>query len=304
MSQNMHQRQLLTELNILRFSVLLELFFGITGVLVALYSGSQAVLLDGSYSLICTLTMMANVRVSQLVKQPPSIENPYGHPTLEPMMLILEGLILLGLCITLMAASTYKLFTGGYTPEFDLALGYEIFSTIIGGAAATAFFLLNRSRPSPLIYFEFQEWLVDTAVSAAAAAAFSIAYLLGSDHPVTPYIDSSLTLSLVLILTLLPLKTVLKNIKQLLLQDSASPKLIEKVIDAISKQNGIIPRQNIHISMIWLGRWLWVNIDIEVYNNTHLDREELKSISNITESIVSSVCKFYRLKLSFNFPEK
>ncbi len=300
----MHQWRQLNELNILRFSVVLELFFGVTGILVALLSGSNAVLLDGSYSLLCMLTMMANVRISRLVKLPPAANILYGYPTLEPLMLFLEGIILLGLCLTLLGFSVYKLYMGGYTPEFDLAMAYEIFSSIIGGATATVFFLLHRSKPSPLIYFEYQEWLVDASVSAAAAVAFSLAYLLGNSNPITPYIDSILTLSLLLFLIRLPLKTLQKNFKQLLLLDIAVPELHKQAREAIAEKRISIPDKNLNINMIWIGRWLWVNISIQVHSNTPPSSADLKAIRTITESIVSSASRYYRIMLTLNFPEQ
>lgn len=296
----MYQWLQLNELNILRCSVVLELFFGVTGILVAFYSRSNAVLLDGCYSLLCTLTMMANVRISQIVKLPPTPESPYGYPTLEPLMLFFEGIILLGLCLALLSFSVCKLITGGYIPEFDLALAYEIFSTIIGGATATLFFLLNRSKPSPLIYFEYQEWLVDSAVSAGATVAFAIAYQLGNSHPVTPFIDSILTISLLLFLVGLPLRTVHRNFRQLLLKDVATPELLESTRNVITEQWNA---QKISISMIWLGRWLWVNIEITIHNDTLPTKNELESIRAKAEQAISSICKYYRLQLSFSFQD-
>ncbi|USE34434.1 cation transporter [Endozoicomonas sp. SCSIO W0465] len=291
----------LNELNILRCSVVLELFFGMTGILVAFYSRSNAVLLDGCYSLLCTLTMMANVRISQMVKLPPSAESPYGYPTLEPLMLFFESIILLGLCLALLYFSTGKLLMGGYIPEFDLALAYEIFSTIIGGATATLFFLLHRSKPSPLIYFEFQEWLVDAAVGAAAATAFALAYHLGNCHPITPYIDSLLTILLLFFLIRLPLKTLRKNFKQLLLKDVATQELLESTRNAISE---LWDTRHIDISMIWLGRWLWINIEITIHNNTLPNKDELQKIRTKAENTISSICRYYRLQLSLSFLEK
>ncbi|MBO9482364.1 cation transporter [Salinisphaera sp. G21_0] len=295
---NMYHWLQLNELNILRYSVVLELFFGVTGILVAFYSRSNAVLLDGCYSLLCTLTMMANVRISQIVKLPPSPESPYGYPTLEPLMLFFEGIILLGLCLALLSFSICKLITGGYIPEFDLALAYEIFSTIIGGATATLFFLLHRSKPSPLIYFECQEWLVDSAVSAAATAAFAIAYRLGNSHPITPFIDSILTIGLLLFLVGLPLKTLHKNFKQLLLKDVVTPELLESTKKVIAEQ---WDAQQINICMIWLGRWLWVNVEITIHNDTLPTKEEFESIRAKAEHAISSICQYYRLQFSFSF---
>lgn|GEM_PF-6627379 len=292
----MHPRRWLNELQILRFSVVLECFFGICGILVAWYSGSQAVLLDGSYSLLCTLTMMANVRVSRLVRRPPSAKSPYGLPTVEPLMLILEGFILLGLCTTLMVLSVRTLCSGGYLPAFDLALVYEIFSTIIGGITTTVLYMVHRTGFSPLIHFEFQEWLLDTAVSAIAAIAFFIACVIGNDHPVTPYIDSLLTISLLLVLVRLPLQTLRKNFRQLLLQDVASPTLVARTRDAIHAQCDV--RQRIDISMIWLGRWLWVNIELTDAGDDPPSCGEMRAIRAAAASVVSQVCDHCRIQLS------
>lgn len=296
MSQHIHQRRWFSELQILRCSVVLEFLFGICGILVAWYSSSQAVLLDGSYSLLCTLTMMANVRVSRLVKLPPSAKYPYGLAIMEPLMLILEGFILLGLCAGLMVFSVRTLCTGGCLPAFDPALVYEIFSTIIGSATTTVLYLVHRTRPSPLIYFEFQEWLLDTTVSAVAAMAFSIAFVLGSQHPITPYIDSLLTISLLLVLIHLPVRTLCKNLRQLMLQDVASPKLLEQTRNAICSQCTLC--QVADLSVIWLGRWLWVNIELTLAGDNSPTRAELQAIRMAAASSVSQVCEYYRIQLN------
>ncbi len=289
----MRQRRWPNELQVLRFSVALECFFGISGILVALYSGSQVVLLDGSYSLLCTLTMMANVRVSRVVGLPPSAKNPYGLPTIEPLMLIFESFILLGLCATLMVLSARTLCSGGSLPAFDAALVYEIFSTIVGGATTTVLYMVHRYKSSPLIHFEFQEWLLDTVVSAVAAIAFCLAFVVDNHHPVTPYIDSLLTVLLLLVLSRLPLQALRKNFRQLLLQDVASPKLVARTRDVILARCG--SRQQVNISMIWLGRWLLVSIELTLTGDDCLSCTELQLIRAAAASAVNQECEHYRI---------
>ncbi|MFK0572270.1 cation transporter, partial [Endozoicomonas sp.] len=168
---------------------------------------------------------------------------------------------------------------------------------------ATIFLMLYRSRPSPLIHFEFQEWLVDASLSASATIAFTVAYLMGNSHPVTPYIDSALTLLLLLFLIRLPLKTLHKNYKQLLLQDLAEPGLVQRVKETISEQHRAIANQHINISMIWLGRWLWVNINITVDNDLPPTTGEMKAIRTTVATAIRSVSRYHRIELSLDFPE-
>ena len=255
---------MLTEQKVLRYSIMLELFFGVIGIMVALYSDSRALLLDGGYSLLCTLTMLANVKVAKLVTLPVSAQRPFGSATLEPLILLFESLILLALCSILLSIAVCQIIHGGSLPAFDLALIYEVFSTTVGGVIAVAFLYLYRKIPSPIIYFEYQEWVVDASVSATAMVAFALACFIGDTHPVTPYIDSVLTLLLLIFLIRLPLTTLRKSFRQLLLQDIAEPGLTHALEQTLASTATKIGLRHYRVQIICLGRWLWVNIELGV----------------------------------------
>ncbi|GFR99946.1 cation transporter [Elysia marginata] len=289
---------MLTERKVLCYSVVLELFFGITGIMVALYSDSRAVLLDGGYSLLCTLTMLANVKVARLVTLPVSAQRPFGSATLEPLMLLFESLILLALCSILLSVAVYQIVQGGNLPAFDLALIYEVFSTLVGGATAIGFLYLYRKIQSPLIYFEYQEWVVDASVSATAMVAFALACFMGDTHPVTPYIDSVLTLLLLVFLIRLPMATLRKNFRQLLLQDIAEPGLthaLEQALAATATKIGL-PHYRIHT--ICLGRWLWVNIELTVpTGKSTLTNDDVHLLLSTAEQQLRVQAKHFQLNI-------
>ena len=289
---------MLTERNILCYSVVLELFFGITGIVVALCSDSRAVMLDGGYSLLCTLTMLANIKVARLVKLPVSAQRPFGSATLEPLMLLFESLILLALCSVLLSVAAYQIVQGGNLPAFDLALIYEVFSTLVGGATAIAFLYLYRRIPSPLIYFEYQEWVVDASVSATAMVAFALACFMGDTHPVTPYIDSVLTLLLLVFLVRLPVATLRKNFRQLLLQDIVEPKLSHALEQALATTASEIGLQHYQAHIIWLGRWLWVNIEIGIpADQTTLSIDDVHRFRTAAEQKLLTLAGHYQLNI-------
>ncbi len=289
---------MLTERNILCYSVVLELFFGITGIVVALCSDSRAVMLDGGYSLLCTLTMLANIKVARLVKLPVSAQRPFGSATLEPLMLLFESLILLALCSILLSVAAYQIVQGGNLPAFDLALIYEVFSTLVGGATTIAFLYLYRKIPSPIIHFEYQEWIVDASVSATAMVAFALACLMGDTHPVTPYIDSVLTLLLLVFLIRLPLATLRKNFRQLLLQDIGEPGLSQTLEQALAATATEIGLEHYQTHIIWLGRWLWVNIEISMPTGKHsLSSDDVLRFRTAAEQKLLSLAGHYQLNI-------
>ncbi len=292
---------MLTERSILCFSVVLELFFGITGIGIALFSGSRAVMVDGGYSLLCSLTMLANIKVARLVKLPVSAQRPFGSATLEPLMLLFESLVLLTLCLTLLSIAVYQIALGGSLPAFDLALIYEVLSTLVGAATAIVFLNLSRKITSPLIYFEYQEWAIDAAVSATAMVAFSLACVMGDAHPVTPYIDSVLTLFLLIFLIRLPVATLHKNFRQLLLQDIAEPKLSLALEQALVTTASDIGLQHYQVHMIWLGRWLWVNIEINMPpGKSTLSSEDVQRFRTTAEQKLHSLAAHYQLNITMS----
>ncbi|WP_299732428.1 cation transporter [uncultured Endozoicomonas sp.] len=294
----------LNECTILRCSVYLELFFGITGLMVAWHSGSQAVFLDGGYSLICTLTMMANVRIARLVTKHPTPEKPFGRAPLEPLMLLLESSLLLLMCISLLTMAIYEISTGGYLPEFSLALAYEVFSMIVGGSVAVLFLFVHRTTHSPLIYFEFQEWLLDAVLSTSATVAFTIAHWLGTTHPITPYIDSILTLLLVGLLIRLPIKTFSKNFRQLLFTAKPEAQLIEHINNSLWNLENPLTKEMMNIHIIRIGRWHLANITINIQSDTPCPTyHELGKIKSAVENSMLEKHQYIKVNLQLSLSD-
>ncbi|MCL6270011.1 cation transporter [Sansalvadorimonas sp. 2012CJ34-2] len=246
------------EERLLFLSMSVELTFGVTGVIFSEQAGSTAVLLDGAYSLICSITMIATIMVAKRIKQPPTTNFPLGQAALEPFLLSVEALILLTLCTALATHAGYKLINHSHPPNFSIALAYELASLITDLGMA---FLIHRSARkinSPLLQFEAQEWILDGMLSAVALASFSVGEYLIEFPDIESLIDPVLTLVLIALVLPFPLKTLRTNINQLLWH-SPEKELRLKMQQNIKRLDGY----HCHLEppvLLVMGRTLWITI--------------------------------------------
>ena len=247
---------------LLLLSLVIELFFGLIGVALALKAHSHAVFLDGSYSLICTLTMAATMRVAYLIKLPPSEQYPFSRAPLEPFLLVCESLVLIGLCLALVWKSLNALMFGGEQPNYSLVLGYEVLSVVIGGGMTVLTGFMGKQLNSPLLKFESQEWLLDTGLSLVSLISFFTAVLYAHNADILRLTDPVLTLFLCIPLLFFPCNTIRNSVKQLL-WCKAPPLIQKKVEDAVSSCQAVNQVSEMTPAALLMGRTIWIKLFVQ-----------------------------------------
>jgi cation diffusion facilitator family transporter len=194
------------------------LFMAALGIGFAIVTSSDAVLLDGLFSLVgCVVGLMA-LRVASLVKRPDDDLFHFGYAAYEPMLNLTKGLLIGFVSLFALVSSVADAVQGGREVHAGWALIYAVIAATGCFAIAVAQQQLARRIRSPLIEVDAQNWWVDGYLSVAVAIAFLLAILLSGTglSPLLPFTDSAVVIILVLVSFPIPAQIIRENWHQLI----------------------------------------------------------------------------------------
>jgi cation diffusion facilitator family transporter len=203
----------------LKQSIWAAAFMALIGIGFYFPTGSQAILLDGLFSLVGFGVCILTVKVAQLVKQPDDEHFQFGYGLFEPMLNLGKGLMIAGVCIFAAIPAGEAMFSGGRPMKSGPAIIYAV----IAAAGCFGMWALQRKRArdtgSPLLQVDVSQWLMDGAISSVVAVAFVAGSILqrGALADWVDYLDPLLVLVLVVVSIKLPLTIIRTNLREVLL---------------------------------------------------------------------------------------
>lgn len=251
-----------------------NMFFVIIELFMAVYTGSQAVLLDGVYDGIEFLMLLPSVFLIPLLYKPSNEKHPFGYMQFETLFVVVKGITMSAVTIGLIANNINLLIHGGHVVSFGTVSYFELFAAFLG--IAVYFYLRKRNKnlESPLIFMEMEGWKIDSLLSLGMAAAFLLPIIVPFSwfQLVTPYLDQIITILLSLIMLPVPLKTVASGIRDLMLlpPDEETIQEIKETVETILKKYGYA---HLYYDIVKTGRKLWISAYIT------LDKNEISLVS-------------------------
>ena len=85
-----------SEATALKFSAWMNVFMAALGIFFAIWSESQAILLDGIFSLVNLVGAVLTIKVSRMVLLAPDDRMHFGYAQFEPFLNTAKGLMVLG----------------------------------------------------------------------------------------------------------------------------------------------------------------------------------------------------------------
>jgi cation diffusion facilitator family transporter len=211
------------ELKTLLYAAFGQLFFAALGILFAFLTDSDAIMLDGFISLIGFGMSLLTMRVARLVRQPGDEWFHFGYARFEPLLNLLKGIVILGVCGISLASAIQALLHGGRELNLGPAVIYSILA-VVGCFTVVALLARAAKRTgSPLIDVEVHTWRIDAVMSLGVLTAFAAAFFLDRtqwSHLVN-YVDPALVIILVLAVIPTPIRIVWDGLGELL---GAAPK--------------------------------------------------------------------------------
>ena len=101
-------------------SLYANLLFVVVELVMAMVTGSQAVLLDGVYDGVEFLMLLPSVFLIPLLYQPSNEKYPFGHMQMETVFIVVKGIIMLSVTVGLIFNSIRTLITGGHSIDFGM----------------------------------------------------------------------------------------------------------------------------------------------------------------------------------------
>ncbi len=257
----------------LKFSIAANLFQAALGFGFAIFTHSEAILLDGVFSLTNFVIAIVTLIVSQVVQWPDDDLFHFGYGHFEPLLNAIKALIITTICIFALFSSIHQLLSGGQA----LATGYATIYAVVAAVSCftVAGFMRHYARTShsQLVAFEAKNWLIDGMISGAVCLAFVAVLALErtSWSPYLVYADPALVVILVLIAIPIPLKILKDSMREVLMM--APPQALQEEISSRFYQ-AIAPYgfRDIRLRMLKTGRYISVLAHITVPEHFRLDR--------------------------------
>lgn len=202
-----------------RIAIWANIFFALTGFGFALLTRSEAILLDGVFSLIAWVMALLTARVATLVRRPGDASFPLGYVALAPFINVIKGLIVLVVCGFALVQAVDSLLAGGRTVTLLPAVVYGVLMTASCTLLALVLRHLAKRSGSPLVEADARNSTADALLSGAVAAGFVAAFLL-QDTPYavwTPYLDPALVTLVVVLALTLPISMIQQGLRELLM---------------------------------------------------------------------------------------
>ncbi len=232
-----------SEQQVLRLSVVATMALAVFGVLSGLITGSSAIVFDGIYSLTDAAMTLVSLSVAGLIGSATTGIAPRGKLGerftmgfwhLEPIVIGLNGTLLMGAALYALINAILSLMAGGKHLELDVAVLYA--GVALAAAACMALYCrrANRRIGSDLIALDVKSWQMSAALSAALLVAFAFGLSVEGTALgfLVPYVDPAVLAIVALAILPVPFGSVRRALADILL---VTPPDLMQHVDAVAR---------------------------------------------------------------------
>lgn len=253
-------------------SIVATSVLGTLGIGWGLASGSQMILFDGVFALVGIAVSWLLLRASSLADQGPSRHYPFGREGATPLVIGLQGAVLLATLLYAMVEAVQAIRQGGTELAAGLALLYGVI-TAVASLAVTAW-LRARAAGSDIVDAEATAWGVAAWRGLGMVVGFGAMWALDATEwdAVVPYIDPAMVLVTCAVFLPAPTRMVRTTVVELL-EGAPSPAIqarVAAVIAETSADTGL--PEPVVTRLAKLGSKLYVELDVLVAPDTPVRR--------------------------------
>lgn len=235
----------------------------VVGITAGVVADSQIILLDGFYALLGLLLSWLGLYAGRLIEAGPTDRYPFGRETLAPLVVGIQGLVLLGSLGYAGLEAVQTIAAGGAEPAAGLGITYGALT--LAASVLLAGWLRARQQGSDLLAAEVTQWRASAVLSAALLAGFAVAWLLVSNgfERAAAFVDPALVLVAIALLGPTPLRMIRSSLRELLeaTPDEAVRRPVEDAVTSLRQRHGL-PEPTMRLGK--LGRKLYVELDFLV----------------------------------------
>ena len=251
------------EARVLWRSILVTAVLGAIGIVWGIASGSQMILLDGVYAIIGIIVSWLLLRASAIAAEGPTTRFPYGRQAVTPMVIGLQGFVLLATLLYALVEAVFTIRDGGS----DVSPGPAIAYAVATSAASLVFWAWIRRRRggSDLLAAETIGWRVAAFRGLGMSLGFVVLWLLtGSQWDgAAAYVDPVMVIITCAAFLTAPVRMVRTTVTELL-EGAPSAAVQAPVLGHIRDVFHEFDLAEPVVRMTKVGQRLYVEIDAEV----------------------------------------
>ena len=267
-----------------------NLVFVVIELVMALVTGSQAVLLDAVYDSVEFCMLLPSIFLSPLLYKPSNEEHPFGYMQIETIFVVVKGITMTAVTFGLIFNNINLMLHGGHIVSFHTVAGFELFACILGIIVTVYLYYKNKQMESPLINMEMQGWRIDSFISLGMTVAFLLPMLIPFDwfQHIVPYLDQLITIVLSLVMIPTPIHTVITGIRDLMLIPPEE-ETIDDIKETIEPIIGVYGHKNLYYDIVRTGRKLWIS----VYISFEKDIVSLSKFKQLQDQCIKALASKY-----------
>lgn len=247
----------------LKRSIAVTAVLGSLGVVWGIATGSQMIILDGVYAVIGIAVSWLLLRASAIAAAGPTTRFPYGREAVTPLVIGLQGFILLATLLYALVEALFTIRDGGSQVSAGAAIVYAVVTTV--SSLVFWWWLRARQGGSDLLAAETVGWRVAAFRGVGMTFGFVLlAVVAGSAWDgAAPYIDPAMVIVTCVVFLPSPLRMVRSTVLELL--ESAPDDEVQRPVHAAIRD--VFAEYEIDepvVRMTKVGQKLYVEIDAEV----------------------------------------
>lgn len=284
-------------------SLMMTMWMSFFGITTGLLTDSNAILLDGIFSILSMFMTALGLFISFLISREDDDMFQFGYTHFEPLLNTLNGLMLFGLCIYEISVAIQSFLDGGQVINLNYALGYAGFSMFICWCMYRYTRRIAAATQSEIVRVDAKEWLVDGLLSGALLVGFALAHLLNYLQlaHVAIYMDPTLTILLGLLACAVPIRVIKRNMKEVL---RLAPKdrmaqRVDRVVADLQGYQGVVACES-HLAKTGRRYELEINILVSSHSDWSVPKQD-----RVREALLKRLqSKLDNLWLTVSFTEQ
>ncbi len=253
-------------------SIAVTAVLGSIGVVWGIVSGSQMILLDGVYAIIGIVVSWLLLQASALAQEGPTSRFPYGLEAVTPLVIGVQGFILLATLVYALAEGVFTIRDGGS----QVAPGPALVYAVVIAVANIMFWrwIRRQAADSDLLRAESTGWRVASLRGVGMLVGFIVLWILidSSWSRAAPYVDPVMVIITCVAFLPAPIKMVRGTVRELL-EGAPSDEIQQPVLEIVRAVCAEFEIANPVVRMTKVGPKLYVEVDAVVRPDATIAQE-------------------------------
>lgn len=237
-----------------------------------LYLKSDVVILNGIFSLFSLIGAGLSLLAAKLVVKPEDRRFPFGYSHVEPLVLSVNGFMVLVICVYALINGLEGIRAGGNPVDTEGVIWFSLVSGAVCLAVWAYERRVARRIDSLLVAVDAREWLIDFGFSLVTLLGFAVLAFLEEPHRGVwaRYADPVMVSVMALLAIPTPVRVLQRSLREVLLMavaDDAVTRRLEAVLEAVRAEHDIV--RYVH-HVVKTGRTRFIEVDIVVGPNFSL----------------------------------